>query len=312
MRPNRYIWLGTHKLYDAFTFDFVRTEHGWFQAHIYKFDENTTTFIVECPEHVWQAHRLDEADQQASIAFCEKLFANTLGGASLMTNARHLRGSAWLNFQRVKCANWSTFNGNSHVVLMGDAVHTAHFAIGSGTKLALEDAIELVRQFKALGDTADRIPEVLKHYQAVREIDVIRLQNAAWNAMEPSRSLRATASPGFQGMADRPRALHSTALPTPSWIRPATTCRCSGSCTSVATTCTPCAGARARPSAACASHVTTMAADRRAPARPDTSSTATSGRRSSTCRASSVPRMPAPSAMSVSRLEARGNQVSTI
>ena len=95
-----------------------------------------------------------------------------------------LRGSAWLNFQRVKCAQWSHFNGNSHVVLMGDAVHTAHFAIGSGTKLALEDAIELVRQFKALGDTADRIPEVLKHYQAVREIDVIRLQNAAWNAME--------------------------------------------------------------------------------------------------------------------------------
>ena len=101
-----------------------------------------------------------------------------------MTNARHLRGSAWLNFQRVKCENWSNFNGNSHVVLMGDAVHTAHFAIGSGTKLALEDAMELVRQFKALGDTADRIPEVLKHYQAVREIDVIRLQNAAWNAME--------------------------------------------------------------------------------------------------------------------------------
>jgi anthraniloyl-CoA monooxygenase len=84
----------------------------------------------------------------------------------------------------VKCANWSHFNGNSHVVLMGDAVHTAHFAIGSGTKLALEDAIELVRQFKTMGDTVDRIPEVLKQYQAVREIDVIRLQNAAWNAME--------------------------------------------------------------------------------------------------------------------------------
>ena len=65
-----------------------------------------------------------------------------------MTNARHLRGSAWINFQRVKCEQWSHFNGSSHVVLMGDAVHTAHFAIGSGTKLALEDAIELTRQFK--------------------------------------------------------------------------------------------------------------------------------------------------------------------
>ena len=183
-RPNRYIWLGTHKLYDAFTFLFEKTEHGWFQAHVYKFDENTSTFIVECPEHVWRAHGLDEADQQQSIDFCEKLFASNLRGEKLMTNARHLRGSAWLNFQRVKCAQWSHHNGNSHVVLMGDAVHTAHFAIGSGTKLALEDAIELVRQFKRLGDTPERIPEVLREYQAVREIDVIRLQNAAWNAME--------------------------------------------------------------------------------------------------------------------------------
>ena len=183
-RPNRFIWLGTKRLYDAFTFLFEKTEHGWFQAHVYKFDEETSTFIVECPESVWQAHGLDQADQDTSIAFCEKLFATNLQGEKLMTNARHLRGSAWLNFQRVKCEQWSHFNGNSHVVLMGDAVHTAHFAIGSGTKLALEDSIELVRQFKALGDTADRIPEVLKRYQAVRAIDVIRLQNAAWNAME--------------------------------------------------------------------------------------------------------------------------------
>jgi anthraniloyl-CoA monooxygenase len=183
-RPNRYIWLGTKKLYDAFTFLFEKTEHGWFQAHIYKFDEHTSTFIVECPEHVWRAHGLDQADQAASIAFCEQLFASNLKGEKLMTNARHLRGSAWLNFQRVKCEQWWQFNGRSHVVLMGDAVHTAHFAIGSGTKLALEDAIELVRQFKAIGDDPQHIPQVLQQYQAVREIDVIRLQNAAWNAME--------------------------------------------------------------------------------------------------------------------------------
>ena len=183
-RPNRYIWLGTKKLYDAFTFLFEKTEHGWFQAHVYKFDEQTSTFIVECPEHVWRAHGLDQADPQQSIEFCEKLFASNLQGEKLMTNARHLRGSAWLNFQRVKCAHWWHHNGHSHVVLMGDAVHTAHFAIGSGTKLALEDAIELVRQFKRLGDTSAHIPEVLRAYQAVREIDVIRLQNAAWNAME--------------------------------------------------------------------------------------------------------------------------------
>jgi anthraniloyl-CoA monooxygenase len=183
-RPNRYIWLGTNKLYDAFTFLFEKTEAGWFQAHIYKFDDTTSTFIVECPEHVWKAHGLDQADQAQSIAFCEQLFAANLKGERLMTNARHLRGSAWLNFQRVKCERWSHFNGRSHVVLMGDAVHTAHFAIGSGTKLALEDAIELTAQFQALGDRADRIPEVLARYQAVRAVDVIRLQNAAWNAME--------------------------------------------------------------------------------------------------------------------------------
>ncbi len=184
VRPNRFIWLGTHKQYDAFTFLFEKTEHGWFQAHIYKFDENTTTFIVECPEHVWQAHRLDLADQEESIAFCEQLFAANLQGAKLMTNARHLRGSAWLNFQRVKCEQWSFFNGRSHVVLMGDAVHTAHFAIGSGTKLAIEDAIELARQFRDQGDTAEHIPAVLARYQALRHVDVLRLQNAAWNAME--------------------------------------------------------------------------------------------------------------------------------
>ncbi|MEI2820929.1 MAG: bifunctional salicylyl-CoA 5-hydroxylase/oxidoreductase [Marmoricola sp.] len=184
VRPNRFIWLGTHKQYDAFTFDFVRTEHGWFQAHIYKFDDQTTTFIVECPESVWLAHGLDKADQDQSIAFCEEIFADNLQGEKLMTNARHLRGSAWLNFQRVKCDNWWFDNGNSHVVLMGDAVHTAHFAIGSGTKLALEDAIELVRQFQVHGDSAETLGQVLTQYQAVREIDALRLQNAAWNAME--------------------------------------------------------------------------------------------------------------------------------
>ena len=184
-RPNRFIWLGTNKRFDAFTFDFQRTPHGWFQAHIYKFDDQTSTFIVECPEAVWRAHGLDQADQAASVAFCEQLFADTLEGAPLMTNARHLRGSAWLNFQRVICEQWWVRNANgSHVVLMGDAVHTAHFAIGSGTKLALEDASELVRQFQLHGDDVSDIPEVLRRFQEVRRVETLRIQNAAWNAME--------------------------------------------------------------------------------------------------------------------------------
>jgi len=185
VRPNRFIWLGTPRRFEAFTFDFRRTEHGWFQAHIYQFDANTSTCIVECPEHVWRAHGLDEADQDASVAFCEQLFAETLDGSPLLTNSRHLRGSAWLNFQRVVCEQWWLRNANgSHVVLMGDAVHTAHFAIGSGTKLALEDAVELVRQFQRHGDDPAQLPTVLAAFQEARRIETLRIQNAAWNAME--------------------------------------------------------------------------------------------------------------------------------
>jgi anthraniloyl-CoA monooxygenase len=184
VRPNRYIWLGTEKAYDAFTFDFRKTEHGWFQAHIYKFDATTSTFIVETTEDAYEKHGLGELDQAGSIAFCEKLFSEVLDGARLKTNARHLRGSAWLNFNRLICGKWSHFNGRSHVVLMGDAAHTAHFAIGSGTKLAFDDAIELTRQFELFGHEKAMIPKVLAEYEAVRRIDVARIQNAARNAME--------------------------------------------------------------------------------------------------------------------------------
>ncbi len=184
IRPNRYIWLGTDKVFDAFTFDFRRTPHGWFQAHIYRFDQTTSTFIVETTEEVFKAHGLDRLGQDESIAFCETLFAETLGGHRLMTNARHLRGSAWLNFGRLICERWSHDNGNSHVVLMGDSAHTAHFAIGSGTKLAIDDAIELTRQFDIAGHERASIPAVLAAYEDVRRIDVARIQNAARNAME--------------------------------------------------------------------------------------------------------------------------------
>lgn len=184
LRPNRFIWLGTDQAFEAFTFDFRRTQHGWFQAHIYRFDANTSTFIVETTGDAFKAHGLDRADQDKSIAFCEQLFADTLGGHRLMTNARHLRGSAWLNFSRLTCDKWSHFNGRSHVVLMGDSAHTAHFAIGSGTKLAIDDAIELTRQFDIAGHDAQRIPEVLAAYETDRRVGVARIQNAARNAME--------------------------------------------------------------------------------------------------------------------------------
>jgi len=123
-----------------------------------------------------------------SVAFCEDLFKDHLHGHPLLNNARYLRGSPWLNFQRVTCEAWSFFNGQRHVVMMGDAVHTAHFAIGPGTKLAMEDAIELARQFQktlqAHGKTTEHIAPVLAEYEKLRKVDVLRLQNAAWNAME--------------------------------------------------------------------------------------------------------------------------------
>jgi anthraniloyl-CoA monooxygenase len=184
VRRNRYIWLGTDKSFDAFTFDFRKTEHGWLQAHIYRFDATTSTFIVETTEEVFKAHRLDEMSQDESIAFCENVFAETLEGRSLMSNARHMQGSAWLNFSRLTCDKWSCFNGRSHVALMGDSAHTAHFAIGSGTKLAIDDAIELTRQFNRAGHDSADIAGVLAAYEEERRIDVARIQNAARNAME--------------------------------------------------------------------------------------------------------------------------------
>lgn len=179
-RKCRYIWLGVNHVYDAFTFAFEKTQHGWFQAHAYKFDSETSTFIVETPEAVWQAQGLDRMSGEESLAFCEDLFRDHLGGHKLMTNARHLRGSAWIKFNRVVCKKWVHHNGQAPVVLMGDAAHTAHFSIGSGTKLALEDAIDLAQRFAGSRD----IPAVLAAYQAERSVEVLKIQNAARNSTE--------------------------------------------------------------------------------------------------------------------------------
>jgi anthraniloyl-CoA monooxygenase len=178
----RYVWLGTHKLFEAFTFAFEETEHGWFQAHAYRYDIDTSTFIVETPEQVWLKAGLDRMDKEASIAFCERLFAKYLDGHSLMSNSAHLRGSAqWIKFPRVMCKTWVHHNGRAPVVLMGDAAHTAHFSIGSGTKLALEDAIELSR---CLQRCPKDLSKALRDYEAVRSVEVLRLQNAARNSTD--------------------------------------------------------------------------------------------------------------------------------
>ena len=181
-RHCRFVWLGTRKKFDAFTFAFKQTEHGWFQAHIYQYDADTSTFIVETPEHVWRAAGLEAMSQEESIAFCERLFAEQLDGHHLMSNASHLRGSAmWIKFPRIVCERWVHWNDNVPTVLMGDAAHTAHYSIGSGTKLALEDAIELAQ---CLGAQPGDMPAALAAYEAARAVEVLKLQNAARNSME--------------------------------------------------------------------------------------------------------------------------------
>lgn len=186
-RVCRFVWLGTKKVFKDFTFSFIETKYGWFQAHIYQFDGDTSTFIIETPEDVWQRSGLQDMSQEEAIAFCEDLFAKDLEGAKLMSNSAHLRGSAnWIKFPRVICENWTQWNNingkDVPVVLMGDSAHTAHFSIGSGTKLAMEDAIDFAGFLKELGDRS--MQDILADYQEVRGVEVIKIQNAARNAME--------------------------------------------------------------------------------------------------------------------------------
>ena len=176
VRKCRFIWLGTTQKFDAFTFAFEQTEHGWFQIHAYQFSQDLSTVIVETREETWKAHGLDEANTAQSIDFCERLFGKYLNGHALQSNANHLRGSAWLNFNRVTCKNWH----HGRTVLIGDAAHTAHFSIGSGTKLAMEDAISLVKHVTATHD----FDAALGAYHKERNVEVLKLQSAARNRME--------------------------------------------------------------------------------------------------------------------------------
>jgi anthraniloyl-CoA monooxygenase len=176
LRSARYVWLGTTLKLDAFTFIVVETNAGVFQVHGYRFDEDHSTFIVECDEASWRAAGLDRMDTASSIAFCETLFAPWLYGHPLISNAAHRLENPWIRFLRVSNERW--YDGN--VVLVGDAAHTAHFSIGSGTKLAMEDAIVLARELVAEAPLA----VALERYQQERQTEALRLQNAARNSME--------------------------------------------------------------------------------------------------------------------------------
>jgi anthraniloyl-CoA monooxygenase len=163
---SRYVWFGTTLPLDAFTFIFRRNEHGMFQVHAYPFDGSTSTFIVETDEATWRRAGLDTATEEESIAYCQELFAEDLGGHRLLSNR-----SLWLAFPTIRCRTWR----HGSVVLIGDAAHTAHFSIGSGTKLAMEDAIALADALARRDD----IDGALAEYEAERRPIVERLQHAA-------------------------------------------------------------------------------------------------------------------------------------
>jgi anthraniloyl-CoA monooxygenase len=163
----KYVWYGTDLVFDAFTFIFRDTPHGMFQVHAYPFDAGTSTFIVETLTSTWERAGLAEATEQESMAFCEDLFAEELAGHKLMSNR-----SLWMSFVTLRCGSWH--HGN--VVLVGDAAHTAHFTIGSGTKLAMEDAIALAAALDVHGDDVER---ALTEYELERQPMVERFQEAA-------------------------------------------------------------------------------------------------------------------------------------
>jgi len=182
VRPAHFVWFGTTRPFDAFTFFFVQNELGVFQAHCYRFEDGLSTFIVECDDESWRRAGFDGADASTTIAICERMFSQWLDGHHLLSNATHRERSPWVNFVRVTNERW--FDDN--VVLVGDAAHTAHFSIGSGTKLAMEDAISLARAVS----THSSLPSALQTYQDERMIEALRLQNASRNSMEWFENVR--------------------------------------------------------------------------------------------------------------------------
>lgn len=178
VRPNKYIWYGTHQLFHGLTLTFRETPAGVFAAHSYKFNQTTSTFIVECDEQTWQKAGFAEMADEETRAFLAAVFANDLHDHSLLSN-----NSKWLNFVNVKNAHWR--HGN--VVMLGDALHTAHFSIGSGTKLALEDAIALKQCF----DRTTDIAAALADFEQVRKPIIEAYQAAARESCEWFENARA-------------------------------------------------------------------------------------------------------------------------
>lgn len=170
LRTNRYIWYGTNQLFHGLTLTFRENSAGVFAAHSYKFNPTTSTFIVECDPQTWDKAEFERMNDDDTRAYVAEVFAEDLQGHKLLSN-----NSKWINFLLVKNRNWFFEN----VVLIGDALHTAHFSIGSGTKLAIEDAIALAESFQQ--NTS--VPEALTHFTETRRPVIVDYQAAAFESM---------------------------------------------------------------------------------------------------------------------------------
>ena len=168
---NKYIWLGTDKVFDAFTFAFEETAAGWLWFHGYRFCGEASTCIVECPRQTWEGLGFDALGPEETLRRLEDIFQRQLAGHSLLSQRRDSGKAPWLNFRRITQKRWH--HGN--VVLMGDAAHTTHFSIGSGTKLAIQDAIGLARRLR----DGEDLQAALKAYEAERRAALLPLQHAA-------------------------------------------------------------------------------------------------------------------------------------
>jgi anthraniloyl-CoA monooxygenase len=180
LRPNRFVWLGTTKPFPAFTFYFRHDAHGLWRVHAYQYAPGHSTFIVECREETWRAAGMDKAGEADTAAFLERLFSEELAGHRLITNR-----SIWRQFPTIRTQPWSS----GHVVLLGDAAHTAHFSVGSGTRMAMEDAVALRdalvgRDEPTSPRSTPSIPAALKTYEDARRPQVESLQRAAQASLQ--------------------------------------------------------------------------------------------------------------------------------
>ncbi|MFI8189176.1 FAD-dependent monooxygenase [Streptomyces sp. NPDC085946] len=168
---NRYLWLGTSKAFDAFTFAFEETEHGWIWCYGYAYGADAGTCVVECAPETWTGLGLDRADRADGLALLEKLFAGVLDGHPLTARPAPDGGTPWLTFRTLTNRTW--YRGN--LVLIGDAAHTTHYSVGAGTTLALEDAVALAGALRA----HPALPQALARYERERRAALVPAQSAA-------------------------------------------------------------------------------------------------------------------------------------